>query len=455
MAVHEHAHASGSGPVGPSTGPAVPIELDLSTLKQCVHCGLCLDYCPTYRVNGLELDSPRGRIYQVRAVYRGEISPDDEDFRTHIYRCLDCRACETACPSGVKYGQIVEAARGLAPPADPAERTIGRAVLNRIFTSNLALGALGLGMRAYQKLGIQQLVRRSGVLKLVPERLRELEGMMPSAQGGVVKPVLPELVRARGERRYRVGFIAGCVMQELLGETNQASVRVLARNGCDVYTPRGQGCCGALHVHIGERDTARRLARQNIELFEAFDLDAVIINAAGCGSTLKEYEHLFRDDPAWHDRAVAFSRKIRDINEWLVEIGIDAAGLGRLPVRVTYQDPCHLVHGQGIRNQPRQLLTSIPGLELVEMKDSDVCCGSAGIYNLTHPDFSEPILSWKIPEVAKTGASVLVAPNPGCAMQIASGARARGLDLEVCHVVDLLDRAYEAGDGYEAGDARA
>ena len=450
MAVHEHAHAAGGTPgqtVGPGGGPAVPIELDLSTLKQCVHCGLCLDYCPTYRVNGLELDSPRGRIYQVRAVYRGEISPDNEDFRTHIYRCLDCRACETACPSGVKYGQIVEAARGLAPPADAAERTIGRTVLNRIFTSRLALGALGLGMRVYQKLGVQTVVRKSGLLGLLPGRLEKMERMLPPTQGGVSKPAVPELVRARGTRRYRVGFIAGCVMQEFLGETNQASVRVLARNGCDVYTPRQQGCCGALHVHIGERDTARGLAKQNIEIFEALNLDAVIINAAGCGSTLKEYEHLFRDDPVWHDRAVAFSKKMRDINEWLVEIGIDTAGLGELPLRVTYQDPCHLVHGQGIRNQPRQLLRSIPGLNLVELKDADVCCGSAGIYNLTHPEFSEKILDWKIPEVAKTEATVLVAPNPGCAMQIASGARERGLPLDVCHVVDLLDRSYRIGEG--------
>jgi glycolate oxidase iron-sulfur subunit len=290
-------------------------------------------------------------------------------------------------------------------------------------------------------------VRASRLLNLFPERIQKLEKMLPPTQGGVGKPAVPELVRARGVRRYRIGFIAGCVMQEFLGETNQASVRVLARNGCDVYTPRQQGCCGALHVHIGERETARGLARQNIEVFEDLKLDAVIINAAGCGSTLKEYPHLFRDDPVWHERAVRFSNSVRDINEWLVQIGIDTEGLGPLPVRVTYQDPCHLVHGQGIRNQPRQLLRSIPGLDLVELKDSDVCCGSAGIYNLTHPDFSEKILDWKMPEVAKTEASVLVAPNPGCAMQIASGARERGLELEVCHVVDLLDRSYRAGSG--------
>ena len=445
MAVEERAHGAGStGSTDP--GPAVPMDLDLATLKQCVHCGLCLDYCPTYRVNGLENDSPRGRIYQVRGVYSGKIDPNDPKFRKHIYQCLDCRACETACPSGVNYGRIVEAARGTAPPIDAAERTIGRTVLNRIFTSNLALAALGAGMRAYQKLGIQDLFRKSGLPKILPERLGSMERMLPATQGGLLKPVVPELVRARGRTRYRVGFIAGCVMQEFLGETNQASVRVLARNGCDVYTPRAQGCCGALHVHIGERDTARDLARRNIELFESLSLDAVIINAAGCGSTLKEYGDLFMHDAAWHDRAVAFSRSVKDINEWLVETGIDEDGLGELPARVTYQDPCHLVHGQGIRNQPRQLLRAIPGLQLVELKDSDVCCGSAGIYNLTHPEFSQEILSWKMPEVEKTRAQILVAPNPGCAMQIAYGAKERGLELEVAHVVDLLDRSYRAGD---------
>jgi glycolate oxidase iron-sulfur subunit len=445
MAVDERAHGHGAaGTIEP--GPAVPMDLELATLKQCVHCGLCLDYCPTYRVNGLENDSPRGRIYQVRGVYSGKIDPNDPKFRKHIYQCLDCRACETACPSGVNYGRIVEAARGVAPPIDAAERTIGRTVLNRIFTSNPVLAALGVGMRAYQKLGVQALFRKSGLPKILPERLAAMERMLPATQGGLTKPRVPEVVRARGARRYRVGFIAGCVMQEFLGATNQASVRVLARNGCDVYTPRGQGCCGALHVHIGERDTARALARKNIALFESLGVDAVIINAAGCGSTLKEYADLFMHDPAWHDRARAFTKKVKDINEWLVEIGIDAEGLGEVRARVTYQDPCHLVHGQGIRNQPRQLLKMIPGLELVELKDSDVCCGSAGIYNLTHPEFSQQILGWKMPNVERTGASILVAPNPGCAMQMAYGAKERGLELEVAHVVDLLDRAYRAGD---------
>jgi glycolate oxidase iron-sulfur subunit len=422
----------------------VPIEIGLDVIKRCVHCGLCLDACPTYRLLGHEADSPRGRIFQIKSVYKGQISPGDPTFRKHIYQCLDCRACETACPSGVEYGQIIEAARGISAPIDEAERTIGRAILNHVFTSKLALGAMGLATRAYQKLGVQSALRASGLLGLLPERLRAIESMLPPTQGGLGKPPLPEVVRARGRRRFRVGFIAGCVMQEFMGETNQASVRVLARNGCDVYTPRAQGCCGALHVHIGEREAARQLARRNIEVFEALNLDAVIINAAGCGSTLKDYGHLFDTDPDWRARAKAFSAKVKDINEWLVEIGIDESELGRVDARVTYQDACHLIHGQGIRNQPRQLLRAIPGVELVEMKDSDVCCGSAGIYNLTHPELSSQILDWKMPHIEKTKAAVVVAPNPGCAMQIAHGARQRGLDVEVAHVVDLLDRSYRA-----------
>ena len=425
--------------------PAVPMELDRSVLKQCVRCGLCLDLCPTYRALGLEMDSPRGRIYQTIAVYEGRISPDDPKFRKHIYQCLDCRACETACPAGVRYGKIVEAARGVAEPENEAERTIGKTVLNRVFTSNPALDMIGLGLRAYQKTGLQALVRKRGLLKLLPKRLAEMEGMLAPAQGGLARADIPELVLARGNRRSRVGFIAGCIMPQLMGCTNQASVRVLARNGCDVVTPRGQGCCGALHVHIGERDTARRLARRNIAAFEPLGLDAIIINAAGCGSTLKEYPHLFENDAAWLERARAFSSKVKDISEWLAEIGLNTAELGETSVRVTYQDPCHLVHGQGVRNQPRDLLRAIPGLELVEMKDSDVCCGSAGIYNLTHPELSAKILGWKMAEIATTGAQVVVAPNPGCAMQIAYGARARGIELEIVHVVDLLDRAYAVG----------
>jgi glycolate oxidase iron-sulfur subunit len=290
---------------------------------------------------------------------------------------------------------------------------------------------------------LQKLIRASGLLKVLPGRVGEMEAMLAPAQGDLAKPELPELTPAIGERKHRIGFISGCIMGQLQGETNQASVRVLARNGCEVVVPEDQGCCGALHVHSGDRDTARALARRNIEAFEKLGLDAVIINAAGCGSTLKEYGHLLERDAEWAERARAFAESVKDISEFLASIELNRE-MGEVRRRVTYQDPCHLVHGQGVRSQPRELLRAIPGLELVELEDSDVCCGSAGIYNLTHYDLSMQILEPKLDNIAETKAEVVVAPNPGCAMQIAAGCRRRGLDVEVAHVVDLLDEAYRA-----------
>jgi glycolate oxidase iron-sulfur subunit len=331
----------------------------------------------------------------------------------------------------------------VAPPNSLGERTIGRFILRQVFTRNRALDLVGIGLRAYQKSGLQSVLRRTGLLKALPGRLGEMEAMLGPAQGGLSKPALPAVTPAIGKRRYRVGFIAGCVMSQLQGETNQASVRVLARNSCEVIVPPEQVCCGALHVHSGDRDTARALARRNIAAFEPLGLDAVIINAAGCGSTLKEYGHLLERDEAWAERARGFSAKVKDISEFLADIGLKGE-MGQVRKRVTYQDPCHLVHGQGIRDQPRQLLRAIPGLELVELRESDVCCGSAGIYNLTHYDLSMQILEPKLDNIAETGAAIIVAPNPGCAMQIAAGCRRRGLDVRVAHVVDLLDEAYRA-----------
>ncbi|MFN0072511.1 MAG: (Fe-S)-binding protein [Chloroflexota bacterium] len=422
-----------------------PMEIDRRLLKQCVHCGLCLDACPTYRVLKLEMDSPRGRIFQIKAVYEGKIDPQDEKYQEHIYGCLDCRACQTICPAGVQYGKIIEGARGLTPPAKK-ERGMSRTILGKVFTSKKALDRIGTATRMYQRSGMQSFVRKTGLLNLVPKGLRNAEGMLGDLQGGVRKVQVPEIIPAQGERRYRVGMISGCVMSQFMGETNLATARVLARNGCEVVVPAAQGCCGALHVHSGERDGARELARTNIEVFEQADVEFVIINAAGCGSTLKEYGELLEHDPEWHERAQAFTRKVRDISEFLVQIGLRTEGLGPLNLKVTYQDPCHLVHGQGIRNQPRDLLRAIPGLELVELTESDQCCGSAGIYNITHYDLSMQILEPKLGHIERTGASVVVAPNPGCAMQIAGGLRKRGDDVQVAHVVDLLERSYQVGD---------
>jgi glycolate oxidase iron-sulfur subunit len=415
--------------------------LDKKLLKECVHCGLCLDYCPTYLVLGHEADSPRGRIYQIRQVYEGKVSPEDPDFREHIYACLDCRACQTACPSGVQYGAIIEAARAIAEPVNASEKTVGRAILGSVFTRPKLLEVAGIGLRLYQRSGVQSLLRRSGATKLLPPRLREMEAMLGPAQGGLRRWSAPQVTPAQGPVRYRVGFIEGCIMPQLFGDTNAATVRVFTKNGCVVYSPPKQGCCGALQMHTGDRETARDLARRNVDAFEPLGLDAIIINAAGCGSTLKEYGHLLSDDPAYAERAQAFASKVKDVSEFLASIDL-VPPTQAVPMRVTYQDACHLVHGQGIRNQPRQLLAQIPGLQLIEMQDSDVCCGSAGIYNLTHYDVSVQLLDQKMEHVIATGAEAIVAPNPGCTMQLAYGARRRGVDLKLLHVVDLLDRAY-------------
>jgi glycolate oxidase iron-sulfur subunit len=417
--------------------------LDKKLLKECVHCGLCLDYCPTYRVLGHEADSPRGRIYQIRQVYEGKISAEDPDFREHIYACLDCRACQTACPSGVQYGAIIEAARAVAEPVNPSEKTVGRAILGSVFTHPKLLDAAGVGLRLYQRSGLQSILRTSHALNLLPKRLREMELMLGPAQGGIRRWSAPHVTPARGSTgvRYRVGFIEGCIMPQLFGDTNAATVRVLAANGCVVYSPPSQGCCGALQMHTGDRPTAQDLARRNIDAFDGLGLDAIIINAAGCGSTLKEYGHLLAEDPVYVERAEAFARTVKDVSEFLASIDL-VKPTGPVPMRVTYQDACHLVHGQGIRNQPRQLLRQIPELELVEMQDSDVCCGSAGIYNLTHPEMSVQLLEQKMDHLLATGATGVVAPNPGCTMQLAYGARRRGIDLQFFHVVDLLDRSY-------------
>ena len=451
MAVSDpHREVKDGAPIGPSEPREQLHELlDKKLLKECVHCGLCLDYCPTYRVLGHEADSPRGRIYQIRQVYEGKVGADDPDFRQHIYACLDCRACQTACPSGVQYGAIIEAARAVAEPINPSEKTVGRAILGTVFTRPKVLDAAGIGLRLYQHSGLQSLVRKTGVLSVLPQRLREMEAMLGPAQGGIRRYAAPQVTPAQGAVRYRVGFIEGCIMPQLFGGTNAATVRVLAANGCEVYSPPKQGCCGALQMHTGDRPTAQELARRNVDAFEGVGLDAIIINAAGCGSTLKEYGRLLADDPRYAQRAAEFARKVKDISEFLASIEL-VEPFYPVQMRVTYQDACHLVHGQGIRNQPRQILRQIPGLELVELKDSDVCCGSAGIYNLTHPDISVQVLDQKMANIAATGATGVVAANPGCTMQLVYGARRRGLNLQLYHVVDVLDMAYR-GPGLASG----
>ena len=410
--------------------------LQIPELDQCVHCGLCLTQCPTYRVTRLETESPRGRIHLVRAAAEGRIAPT-ERFAEHIYLCLMCRACETACPSGVKYGRIAEAAREvLGAPGSRLSRALVGLAFTRLFPHLGRLRFLFSMLRAYQRSGLRVLAR------LLPKRLREMEALLPPVPDRFFTPQA-EVLPAIGPRRARVAFLSGCVMPLLFGEINEATVRVLRRNGCDVLIPSDQGCCAALNVHNGETVAAKAMARRNIDTFLGAGVDAVIVNAAGCGATMKEYGHLFKGEP-YAEKAAAFSALVKDAAEFLADLGL-VGQLGRLEMTVTYQDPCHLVHGQKVRAQPRRLLAAIPGLTLVEMDAADRCCGSAGIYNITHPEMSQTLLEEKMAAIARTKAPAVVAPNPGCMLQLRSGAQ-RGGGVTVYHLMDLLDRAYQLGE---------
>ncbi|MCL5108759.1 MAG: heterodisulfide reductase-related iron-sulfur binding cluster [Chloroflexi bacterium] len=424
-------------PVSSGAAAAFP---DKELIRACVHCGLCLPYCPTYRALGLEGDSPRGRIYQMKLVVEGKIDPGEPEFRLHMFRCLDCRACETACPSGVQYGRLIEAARSLLPPASTAESLARRAILGTALDSPAALAVVGLASRVYQRTGLQRAVRSAGVLRLAPP-LQRMDSMLPSLRGALLTGTLPEYTPAQGQPRFRVAMLRGCVAAQFFPQTNYATIAVLATNGCDVLVPPDQGCCGALQNHSGDRETARRLARRNIDVFLPLHPDYVVVNSAGCGSMMKEYGDLLADDPAYAAWAKEFSAKVRDVTELLAALPLRAP---QRPLRrtITYQDACHLGHGQKIREAPRQVLRAIPGLELRELKESDWCCGSAGIYNVTQPELSEQILGWKMANVAATGADTITAANPGCLIQLEHGLRERGLHVKTAHPVDLLAEAY-------------
>lgn len=407
-------------------------------LRTCVHCGFCLPSCPTYQLYGVEMDSPRGRIMQIEAAKRGAVPLTDRSLREHLSLCLACRACETACPSGVPYGRIIEGARaGL--PAGPLATVVRTVVLRGVFMHPLLMDAAGAGLRAYSRLGLRGLPARLHL----PAALSEMERLLPRPQGGVLQGRRQEIYVPPARPRLRVGLIRGCAMQQLFAVTNEATAEVLVTNGCAVLAPASQRCCGALHVHAGDRQAARQLARQNIDAFMPLELDRIVINAAGCGSTLKEYGDLLADDPRYADKARRFSALVRDINELLVELEFRRPRRG-LRRRVTYQDACHLAHAQRIREQPRAILRSIPGLELVEMPASDTCCGSAGIYNVTQPASASMLLERKMQSIMATGADLVAVSNPGCAIQIAAGIRRQGASVRVVHPVDLLHGAYRA-----------
>jgi glycolate oxidase iron-sulfur subunit len=403
----------------------------MNAIRSCVHCGICLPVCPTYRVLGEEMDSPRGRVYLMRAVAEGRLDVT-ATYTHHLDLCLGCRACETACPAGVPFGSLLETARADIERhgARPLRRRLLEAVLFGVFPHPHRLAiVLGL-LRRYRRWGLQALVRRSGLLRRFP-RLAAMDALLQDVPR--TDAALPEFLAARGRARGRVALLTGCVQRHLFADVNRDTMRLLSLAGWDVVAPRGQGCCGALELHAGRLEAFRARARALAAAFPA-DVDWVVTNAAGCGSALRDYGHWVGEDAAAGRVAV----RTRDVTELLAEADLP---LGSLPLTATYHDPCHLAHGQRVRSAPRALLGRIPDLRLVPLADSELCCGSAGVFNILEPEMADRLLALKIARIAETGARTVVTGNPGCLMQIARGARERGLDLAVVHPVTLLARA--------------
>ncbi len=438
----------------PSTDPNLLRGLDFSVLQQCMHCGLCLPTCPTYDATLKERSSPRGRIAMMRAVAEGRLEVS-EAFGDEMYFCLGCLACQTACPAGVDYAQLIETARAeversgvLAAPGRSAIRGL---MLRWLFTSRRRLHVLGRLLRLYQRCGLEQAIHRLGLLRLAPRRLRELESLTPRVSPRFTHQLFEARYAARNPTAAsrRVGLISGCVQDIAFAHVNADTIEVLQANGFQVELPPGQECCGSLHGHNGEVEAARRLARANLDAFDLDRLDAVVVNAGGCGSHVKHYDRLLADDGAYRSRAGEWSRKVRDVHELLVEAGPrpPRAGLRGAEggaLRATYHESCHLKHGQGVSQAPRQILAAIPGLELVELTEADWCCGSAGIYNITQPEMSAALLERKLGHLDATGAEVVATGNPGCVVQIEVGLRRRGREVRVEHPVSLLAAAYRA-----------
>lgn len=422
--------------------------LDYSVVQQCMHCGLCLPTCPTYDATRLERHSPRGRIALLRAIADDQLAPS-RAFAEEMYFCLGCLACLTACPAGVDYARLFEHARAeverVGSLNTPRRRFIRWFTVKWLFMDLRRLRAFGALLRAYQWrwLGLQAFLRKCGVLRLLPRRLRELEALTPDLPAKLSHQLIAEVTPAVGPRRYRVALLTGCAQDLIFSDVNRDTAEVLARNGCEVFTPRAQHCCGSLHAHNGELELARTLARRTLDQFPPGQFDAIISNAGGCGSHLKHYGVLLHDDPAYRERAALWDRRCQDVHEWLMAIGLATPSAhGAPPVVVTYHESCHLSHGQKIVQQPRQLLRAIPNLRLVELPESNWCCGSAGIYNLTQPVMANQLLERKLAHLRATGATVVATANPGCQLQLVNGARAQGLPLRVAHPITLLAEAY-------------
>jgi glycolate oxidase iron-sulfur subunit len=474
-------------------------ELDYSVVQQCMHCGLCLPTCPTYDATKLERNSPRGRIALMRAIADDRLDVT-EAFGDEMYFCLGCLACQTACPAGVNYAELFEHARAEVEErrvlGAPKRDLIRWFTVRWLFMDLRRLELAGKALRLYQQLGLQTLIRRMGLMSLLPRRLRELEAMTPTVCDKLSAELIAPVTPAVGVKKYRVAMLTGCAQDLTFSDVNRDTVEVLAHNGCEVITPPEQSCCGSLHAHNGEWTLAQQLARRNIDQFPPERFDAIITNAGGCGSHLKHYAKLLADDPVYLKRAELWDAKVKDIHEWLAQIGLRRPTAPPSPLKgeragvrgengeerptsniqrstpnaphpspsiplsfegrgrphpeaadgftVTYHESCHLSHGQQIVSQPRELLRAIPGLKLVELSEASWCCGSAGIYNLTQPEMANQLLDRKIKHIKSTGASTVATANPGCLLQLINGAAKEGLKLRVVHPITLLAEAYRA-----------
>ncbi|MGH7325145.1 MAG: (Fe-S)-binding protein [Candidatus Rokuibacteriota bacterium] len=439
------AHVASDQPTRPA-GPLRLHDLSVEGVNQCVHCGLCLASCPTFAELGTEMDSPRGRIFLVKSLAEGRVAMSDSVVQ-HLSLCLDCRACETVCPAGVPYGQLIEAARAEIErqrPGGPLRRLFRWVNFSLLLGHPTMLRLAAAGLRLYQTSRLQAMLRRSGLVRWLPGTLRVWEKLLPPLPPRSDQAPLPPLIPAEGTRRGRVALLTGCVQSVVFGAHNRATARVLAKNGWEVIVPEAQGCCGALNAHGGDHERAVAMARRLIDVFERVEVDAIVVNTSGCGAHMKNYGMLLAHDPAYASRARSFARLVQDIAELLAREPLRGP-LQAVPMTVTYHDPCHVVHGQKIRTQPRALLGQIPGLIVVELKESDWCCGSAGIYNLTQPEMAERLLRRKVRHVLATGAEAVVTANPGCILQIQTGLGGQAAAPRVLHLVEVLDRAYANG----------
>jgi glycolate oxidase iron-sulfur subunit len=412
---------------------------DPELIADCVHCGFCLPTCPTYILWGEEMDSPRGRIQLMKMVSEREIGLN-KTFTRHIDQCLGCMACVTACPSGVQYDKLIEATRS------QIDRHSHRSLPDRLFRSLLfnlfphpaRLRALVPLLWLYQKLGIKRLVHSRRVSRFMPERILSMESVLPPVRLGSLFSRPAVFTRAKSPRRRRVGLLTGCVQRVFFDPVNAATIRVLAAEGCDVVVPPTQGCCGALHIHAGREDEGLNYARRLIDTFEVWAVDTIVVNAAGCGSNLKEFGYLLRNDPAYAERAQAFSASVRDISELLAELE-PVATRHPIPLRVAYHDACHLAHAQHIRRQPREVLHTIPGIELLDIPESEICCGSAGIYNLVEPEPATELGDRKGRNILSTQPDVIATANPGCLLQIRAALQRASTPMPILHPVELVD----------------